>query len=115
MFAAKLTCDHDDSYASLPTHSDGTENFFSRGVQHPHATHKGQIRLGKHIRRTCSASPREPVYCLLEDNRTKLSRPHLVVNEGSCVLEAEASQVGGRVSGCHGETAQSVSPRSPVS
>lgn len=45
-WADKLTCDHDDSYASLSTHSDGTEDLFSRGVQHAHATYKGQVGLG---------------------------------------------------------------------
>lgn len=47
-----LTCDHDDSYASLTTHSDGAEDFFSRGVQHAHTAHKGQIGLGKQRRWT---------------------------------------------------------------
>lgn len=41
-----LTCDHDDSYASLPTHSDCAKHFFPGGVQHAHTAYKGQVRLG---------------------------------------------------------------------
>lgn len=113
--AFQLTCDHDDSYASLSTHSDGTENFFSRGVQHAHTTYKGQIRLGEQGSWSSSASPLEPVSCLLQYSWTRLLSPHLMVNEGSWVLQVKAAQVRGCVSGCHSETAQSVSPRSPVS
>lgn len=43
----RVTCDHDDPYASLPTHSDGAKHLFPGGVQHAHTAHKGQVRLGR--------------------------------------------------------------------
>lgn len=111
----ELTCDHDDSYASLSTHSDGSQNFLSGGVQHTHTTYKGQIRLGKERSWTSSASPLEPNSRLLHNNWTAFVPTHLMVNEGGGVLEVKAAQVRGRISGRHSETTQGVSPRTPVS
>lgn len=110
--AYKLTCDHDDSNTSLSTHSDGPENLFSRGVQHAHATYKGQIRLGNRGVGLGELLHSDP---LLQYSCTNVVGPHLVVNEGSCVLQVKAAQVGGRVPGRHSQATQCVSARSPVS
>lgn len=127
MLLCELTGDHDHSYASLPTHSDRAKHFFPGGVQHAHTAYKGQVRLGGDGGKTCRTSSASPLFirhraqficqCTCSVSSTDQNHPHhhhhLIVCEGSRVLKVEAVNVGGCVSGCHGEATQRVSARSP--
>lgn len=114
-----FTCDHDDSDAGLPTHPHGSQDLLPGRVQHAHAPHEGQVRLGGWGRVGQGEEPEEKSAVCQQTHR-HLCRAgagvagHLVGGEATRLLQVEAGDVGRRVPRGHGEAAQRVPPRTPL-
>lgn len=106
------TCDHNDSDAGLSTHPDSGQNFLPRRVQHAHATHEGEVRLKREEPEGKSASQETLKFTSSTDDSVC---GHLVGGEATGLLQVEAANVRRCVPSGHGEAAQRVPPRAPLS